>query len=398
MSSCAERQRRPGSEMLVGRQLIEGIRRGQVTYLVTWEDESIGKDDILPPCGGEHDDLGNIIGRQRLDALIHLLRLLLIAVEPDDGELGFDLSRIDLDDPYPGGNQLLPERVGEAADSSFGGAVDGTAGVGLTASDGADVDDVAGATIGAGEIDGENGLGQVDEAGDVGVEHGGHVFLGNIRGPGEALDQSAVRKLNECTDTRGERGGKKKRGSLRIVHKHVDVPPFLWQRPDETPDLVGVADIELHRQDLDALSLLLNLVSELTKGVDTTSSEDETEVASRTGCACKLERGGTTDAGRGAGDEDGLAGQAGRGGGRRHAADAGEVVSEIGWFGEETEGERDRIEEAGHVFLGSCVRREWEEVDNGYDVNVCEKGVCSRCRENDRGCRDAGAGQMWILG
>ena len=34
--------------------------------LVVGEDEGVGDDDVLPPRGGEDDDLGDVVGRQRL--------------------------------------------------------------------------------------------------------------------------------------------------------------------------------------------------------------------------------------------------------------------------------------------------------------------------------------------
>jgi hypothetical protein len=30
-------------------------------YLVAWEDQSISNNDVLPPTGGENDDLGDIL-------------------------------------------------------------------------------------------------------------------------------------------------------------------------------------------------------------------------------------------------------------------------------------------------------------------------------------------------
>lgn len=97
----------------------------------------------------------------------------------------------------------------------------------------------------------------------------------------------------------------------------MDIPPLFRQRANKSTDLIRVADIKLHRQDLNPIptNILLDLLRDLTQGVDTTSSEDDAEVACWTGCAGELEGGGTTDAGGGTGDEDGFAGEAGGGGG-----------------------------------------------------------------------------------
>lgn len=64
---------------------------------------------------------------------INSIGLGLVAVEADDGELGLNLTGINLNDTNPSCNQLLSQAVGEAADGSLGGTVDGASGVGLTA-------------------------------------------------------------------------------------------------------------------------------------------------------------------------------------------------------------------------------------------------------------------------
>lgn len=151
----------------------------------------IRQHDILPPPRRENHHLGDIIARQRLDTLIHLLRLVLVAVKAHDAELGLDLARVDLDDADARRDEFLAERLGERAHGGFGCAVDAAALVGLAAGDGPDVDDVAAAAVGAGLEDGEDGLRHVDEAGDVGVEHDGDVCGGDVGGLGDALDEAA---------------------------------------------------------------------------------------------------------------------------------------------------------------------------------------------------------------
>lgn len=169
-----------------------------------------------------------------------------------------NLTRINLNNTNTAGDQLLSQALREAADGGLGGAVDGTTWVGLPAGDGADVDDVAVAPVGAGEEDGENSLSHVDEAGDVGVEHDANVFLGDLGSPSDALDETAmVHKLL----IRAMRG---KRRDLRIVDEDVNVPPLLGQVAHEALDLGGVAHVELKGQHLDAITnLTLDLISEL---------------------------------------------------------------------------------------------------------------------------------------
>lgn len=159
------------------------------------ENEGISNNHILPPCSGKHHDLGNIIASQGLDALINLLRLLLVTPEPHDAELGLDLPRVNLDDAHAARDQLLAQRVGEAAHGGLGRAVDAAALVGFAACDRADVDDITTAAVGAREEDGQNGLGHGDQACDVGLEHDVDVGLVDFGGLVYALDEAAGETL-----------------------------------------------------------------------------------------------------------------------------------------------------------------------------------------------------------
>ena len=67
------------------------------------------------------------------------------------------------------------------------------------AGDGANVDNVALATVGALEEDGHDRLSDVDEAGDVCGEHGVDVLLGDLRGLRNSLDQPAVLYLKSVS-------------------------------------------------------------------------------------------------------------------------------------------------------------------------------------------------------
>lgn len=99
-----------------------------------------------------------------------------------------NLARIYLQNANARSNELLAQRVGKATHGSFRGAVDATAGVGFPARDAADVDDVSRAAVGPPEKDGQDGLGHVDQAGDVGREHDVHVLFGNLGRFGHAFD------------------------------------------------------------------------------------------------------------------------------------------------------------------------------------------------------------------
>lgn len=180
------------------------------------ENQCIGNNHILPPRSSKHNHLRNIITSQRLHALVHLLRLLLVAAKPHDAELGLDLPGIDLDDADAARDQLLAQRVGEAAHRGLGRAVDAAALVGLAARNRADVYDVAAAAVRAGQEERQDGLGHGDQACDVGLEHDVDVGLGDFGGLVDALDEAAElgvsRRTLFCEETAvGEDGNRKKR-------------------------------------------------------------------------------------------------------------------------------------------------------------------------------------------
>lgn len=102
------------------------------------------------------------------------------------------MTGINLNDTNAAGDELLAQGLGEATNGGLGGAVDGSAGVGFAAGNGADVDDVAVATVRTGEEDGEDDLGHVDETGDVGLEHDVDVILVDFGGTSHAFDEAAV--------------------------------------------------------------------------------------------------------------------------------------------------------------------------------------------------------------
>jgi hypothetical protein len=159
--------------------------------LMVRENQRIRQDNILPPANSKDNNLRDILRSQRLDALIHLLRLIDITAEPHNTELRLDLPGIDLDDADARRNQLAAQRVGEGAHGRLGRAVDAAALVGLAAGDGADVYNVAAAAVGARLEDGQDGLGHCDEAGDIGREHGVDVFGEDVGGLRDAFDEAA---------------------------------------------------------------------------------------------------------------------------------------------------------------------------------------------------------------
>lgn len=92
-----------------------------------------------------------------------------------------DLTGIDLDNPDPRRDKLLSQGIGEAADSGLGGTVDATTRVSLASCNTSNVDNVSATAILSLLEDGEDGLGHVDKAGDVGGEHDVHVLRVDLR-------------------------------------------------------------------------------------------------------------------------------------------------------------------------------------------------------------------------
>lgn len=144
----------------------------------------------------------------RVDSRVDRVGLALIAVEPNKRELlrpvshlisgqaraiyRLHLPRVDLNDSNPRRDQLLSQRVRERPDRRLRGAVDAAARVGLAAGNAADVDDVAAAAVAALLEDGQDRLRHVDQAVDVGGEHGVDVLGGDLGGFGDAFDQATV--------------------------------------------------------------------------------------------------------------------------------------------------------------------------------------------------------------
>lgn len=102
------------------------------------------------------------------------------------------LARVNLDDSNPGRDKLPPQAVCEAPDGGLGGAVDAAAGVRLAAGNATNVDDVSGSALRPLEEDGQNRLGNVNQARDVGREHDVDVLFDDFRGFGSALDKTTV--------------------------------------------------------------------------------------------------------------------------------------------------------------------------------------------------------------
>src|SRR5256884_209686 len=114
----------------------DGARLGQ-----GFDDELVDV-DMEGPGEREEDAVGDVLGAERVDALVRLLRLVLVAAEADAGEVRLDEAGIDSREPDRATQQVLTERVGEAAHGVLGRDIDRSVLVGLAARDRAHVDDV----------------------------------------------------------------------------------------------------------------------------------------------------------------------------------------------------------------------------------------------------------------
>lgn len=102
------------------------------------------------------------------------------------------MTRIDFDNTNSRGDELLPQRVSEGADSSLGGAVDAATRVRLATGNTANVDNITTATLRALLENGQDGLGHVNKTGDVGVKHDLDILGSDFRCLGDTLDQATT--------------------------------------------------------------------------------------------------------------------------------------------------------------------------------------------------------------
>ncbi len=112
-----------------------------------------------------------------------------------------------------------------------------------------------------------------------------------------------------------------KKRDLRIIHEHVDLLEFLGQLVDETPHLVGLADVELHgeHRDVALADLGLDVGGDLPQRVDAARREHELETARGRRRPRELKGRAAADPGRRARHQHRLAGEALRDG-RGHGA------------------------------------------------------------------------------
>jgi len=116
------------------------------------------------------DLLGDVFGAQGRGAPVQRIGSRLVALGAHQGELGLGQARRDIGDAHAGALQVAAQVVGELLDEGLARAVDMPARIGPLAGHRADVDD-AGALAGLDQRR-QQRVGDVDQAGDVGVDHG----------------------------------------------------------------------------------------------------------------------------------------------------------------------------------------------------------------------------------
>jgi hypothetical protein len=191
----------------------------ETTHLVIGENQRISNNNILPPASRENHNLRNIVWRQRFAARVHGVGFALVAVEANDAELRLDLAGINLNHADARRDQLLAHGVCDATHGGFGRAVDRAIGVWLAASDGADVDDIACASLAAGLHLWQHGLRYIDETSHIRRKHDIHIF---------SLD------IADFVNTAHEPG---------IIDQNVDLLELLGQVLHELGDFIRLGNV-----------------------------------------------------------------------------------------------------------------------------------------------------------
>ena len=93
------------------------------------KDQHIRNNHVFWTTSGEDHGFGDVIRCQWRDALVDRVRLGLVASKPYHAELRLHLSWVNLYDPDPRGNELLPDGLGERPYGGLRRAVDSSTGV-----------------------------------------------------------------------------------------------------------------------------------------------------------------------------------------------------------------------------------------------------------------------------
>lgn len=103
-----------------------------------------------------------------------------------------NLTGVNLNHSDASRNELLPERVGKASHCGFRSTVDASTRIRFTAGNTANVDDVSPTTLVSLLVDGQDSLGHVDQASDIGSDHNIDIFWFDVRGLRNTLDEATA--------------------------------------------------------------------------------------------------------------------------------------------------------------------------------------------------------------
>src|SRR5213078_451273 len=98
-------------------------------------DDELVDVDVAGTRDREENAFGHVFGTEWVDAFVRRLRLLLVAAEANAGEVRLDQSGIDGSEADRAAEQVLAERVGEAAHGELRSDVDGRVLVSLAPGD-----------------------------------------------------------------------------------------------------------------------------------------------------------------------------------------------------------------------------------------------------------------------
>ena len=115
--------------------------------LVHGFDEQFVYVDVWGAAGDPDEDFGDVFGGEGTGAFIDLLGAGGVALEADEGELGFGQAGINGADADAGAVEFEAQGAGDLQFAGLGGAIGGAAFVSDMAGDGADVDDGAAGVV-----------------------------------------------------------------------------------------------------------------------------------------------------------------------------------------------------------------------------------------------------------
>ncbi|KAH3667519.1 hypothetical protein OGAPHI_003168 [Ogataea philodendri] len=161
--------------MLVGtivmvdtRNTLDSILSKTYSSLVCRENHGFGNNRILSPSTGVDDEIRNVLSNQGLLVLVNIVGFGLVSFESDERKLSFDCTRSDLNDSNLGIGEFFSQTSTEKFHGGFGGAVNSSSWVRISACDRSDVHNISSVSLLHSRQD---LLGQREESKNVGVQH-----------------------------------------------------------------------------------------------------------------------------------------------------------------------------------------------------------------------------------